>query len=69
MAEITPDHCTILADDATPVAELSAEAARQKLADAEQAYTAVDKASIDARDAALDRLQSARAGVQFAEGK
>jgi len=68
-AEITPDHCTILADDATPVAELSAEAARQKLADAEQAYTAVDKASIDARDAALDRLQSARAGVQFAEGK
>jgi len=68
-AEITADRCTILADDATPVAELSAEAARQKLADAEQAYTAVDKASIDARDAALDRLQSARAGVQFAEGK
>ena len=30
-AEITPDRCTILADDATPVAELSAEAARRGL--------------------------------------
>ena len=65
-AEITPDRCTILAVDATPVAELSAEAARRGLADAESAWAAVDKADINARDAVLDRLQSTRAAVQYA---
>ena len=66
-AEITPDRCTILADDATPVAELSAEAARHSLADAEAAWNTVDKADINARDAVLDRLQSTRAAVQYAQ--
>ena len=66
-AEITADRCTILADDAIPVAELSAEHARGLLAASERAYSDVDKADINARDAALDRLQSSRAAVQFAE--
>ena len=66
-AEITPERCTILADDATPVAELSADAARRGLADAEAAWAAVDKADINARDAVLDRLQSTRAAVQYAQ--
>ena len=66
-AEITPERCTILADTATPVADLSAEAARQHLADAEKAWADVDKTDINARDAVLDRLQSTRAEVQFAQ--
>ena len=66
-AEITPERCTILADDATPVAELSAEDARRRLADAEAAWAEVDKADINARDAVLDRLQSTRAAVQYAQ--
>jgi F-type H+-transporting ATPase subunit epsilon len=66
-AEITAERCTILADDATPVAELSAESARARLAEAERAYAEVDKADINARDAALDRLQSTRAAVQYAQ--
>ncbi len=66
-AEITPKRCTILADDAVPVADLSAESARRTLADAESAWTDVDKADIDARDAVLDRLQSAREAVRVAE--
>ena len=66
-AEITPDRCTILADDATPVGELSAATARQSLADAEAAWTEVDKSDINARDAVLDRLQSTRAAVQYAK--
>ena len=66
-AEITPDRCTILADDATPVANLSAEAARKNLAYAEAAWAQVDKTDINARDAVLDRLQSTRAAVQFAQ--
>jgi F-type H+-transporting ATPase subunit epsilon len=66
-AEITPDRCTILADDAVAVSELSAETARARLADAERAWTEVDKADINARDAVLDRLQSTRAAVSVAE--
>jgi F-type H+-transporting ATPase subunit epsilon len=65
-AEITPERCTILADDAVPVSELSAETASARLADAERAWTDVDKADINARDAVLDRLQSTRAAVAVA---
>jgi F-type H+-transporting ATPase subunit epsilon len=63
-AEITAERCTILADDAVPVSELSAEVARSRLRDAEAAWSEVDKFDVLARDAVLDRLQSARAGVQ-----
>ncbi len=66
-AEITPERCTILADDAVPVSELSAETARARLADAERDWTEVDKSDINARDAVLDRLQSVRAAVATAE--
>jgi F-type H+-transporting ATPase subunit epsilon len=65
-AEITPDRCTILADDAVPVSELSAQAMDTVLADAERAWGDVDKFDSVARDAVLDRLQSARAGVAAA---
>ena len=67
-AEITADRCTILADDAVPVAELSAELAGKQLTDAEVAWTEVDKNDINARDAALDRLQSTREAVRVAGG-
>ncbi len=66
-AEITADRCTILADDAVPVADLSAETAQKRLAEAEQAWTDVDKADINARDAVLDRLQSTREAVRVAQ--
>ena len=66
-AEITPDRCTILADDAIPLSELSFQGMANTLADAERAWQDVDKLDIVARDAVLDRLQSARAGVAAAE--
>jgi F-type H+-transporting ATPase subunit epsilon len=56
-AEITPERCTILADDAT---------ARKNLAAAEAAWVEVDKLDINARDAVLDRLQSTREAVRVA---
>ena len=65
-AEITADRCTILADDAGPVSELSADKARQELSRAEQAWAEVDKTDITARDAVLDRLQSTREAVRVA---
>ena len=65
-AEITPERCTILADDAIPVSELSAADADARLQAADQAWTNVDKMDITARDAVLDQLQSAREAVRVA---
>ncbi len=65
-AEITPDRCTILADDVMPVAELTATDAQARLQGAEAAWIEVDKNDMTARDAVLDRLQSAREAVRVA---
>jgi F-type H+-transporting ATPase subunit epsilon len=65
-AEITPDRCTILADEVVPVSELNAERARARVADAEAAWEAVDKQEITARDTAMDRLLSAREELRVA---
>jgi F-type H+-transporting ATPase subunit epsilon len=65
-AEITPERCTILADDVVPVEELSADTARRNLEAAEAAWASVDKQDINARDAVLDRLQSTREAVRVA---
>jgi F-type H+-transporting ATPase subunit epsilon len=65
-AEITPDRCTILANDAVPVSELSAADANARLQSAEKAWEGVDKMDITARDAVLDQLQAAREAVRVA---
>ncbi len=63
-AEITPERCTILADEATPLGELSRADGEAKLKDAEQAYEDADKSDITTLEPYLDRLQSARAQVE-----
>jgi F-type H+-transporting ATPase subunit epsilon len=65
-AEITAKRCTILADDVMPVAELTAADAQARLQAAEGAWAEVDKLDTGARDAVLDRLQSAREAVRVA---
>jgi len=65
-AEITPERCTVLADEAVPVAELSRTDAERLLAEAEVAYEATDKHDLVAYDAAMARVQSARARVAAA---
>ena len=67
-AEITPERCTILADEATPLGELSRTDGEVKLQDAERAYEQADKSDITTLEPYLDRLQSARAQVE-ASGK
>jgi F-type H+-transporting ATPase subunit epsilon len=67
-AEITPDRCTILADDVMPVTDLTTADAQARLQAADAAWDAVDKLDIEARDAVLDRLQSAREAVRVAAG-
>ncbi len=66
-AEITPERCTVLADEAIPVSEVSRRAADTRLADADAVYAAADKTNIPALDAAMGRQQAARAMVAAAE--
>ena len=65
-AEITPERVTVLADEAWPVAEVSRAEGERRLADAETAYAAVDKADVPALDLAMDRMQAARAMIEAA---
>jgi F-type H+-transporting ATPase subunit epsilon len=66
-AEVTPERCTVLADEATPVADLSRAAAESRIREAEEAYAAAAGESPAKREAALTRLLSARAMLQAAE--
>ncbi len=65
-AEITPERVTVLADEATPVAELDRGEGERRLAEAEQAYAAADKMDVPALDRQMDRMQSARAMIEAA---
>ena len=66
-AEITPERCTVLADEAVPVAEVSRAAGEARLAAAEADYAAVDKLDIPGIELAMGRIQSARAMIAAAE--
>lgn len=61
-AEIAPDRCTVLADEAIPASELSAETARERIAEAERAYEeAAATREGEAMARAMARLLAARA--------
>ena len=65
-AEVTPARVTVLADEATPVAQVSRAEGERRLAAAEAEYAAADKADVPMLDAAMDRMQSARAMIEAA---
>ncbi|MCW8087971.1 F0F1 ATP synthase subunit epsilon [Sabulicella glaciei] len=60
-AEITPTRVTVLADEATPVADLSRAEAERRIAEAEAAYAEAAMDTPERRDAAMARLLSMRA--------
>ncbi|MFC0410784.1 ATP synthase F1 subunit epsilon [Roseomonas elaeocarpi] len=60
-AEITPERVTVLADEATPVTELSRAEAESRLSEAEAALTAAAAEPEAVRDRVMDRLLAARA--------
>ena len=66
-AEITPTRVSVLATEATPVAEVSRAEGEKRLAAAEAEYAAADKMDVPALDAAMDRMQSARAMIEAAQ--
>jgi F-type H+-transporting ATPase subunit epsilon len=66
-AEVTPERCTVLAEEATPVEDLSADAARSRIAEAEAAYAeAAQGADVVTRELAMAKLLSARARLAAA---
>jgi F-type H+-transporting ATPase subunit epsilon len=68
-AEITPERCTVLADEAVPPAEVSRSVAQQRLTAAEASYAAQvekDRDDVVALDEAMARVQSARAMLELA---
>jgi F-type H+-transporting ATPase subunit epsilon len=66
-AEVTPERVTVLATEAVPVAEISRAEGEKRLSAAEAEYSAADKADVPALDAAMDRMQSARAMIEAAQ--
>lgn len=66
-AEVTPNRVTILADEATPVAQLSKSDAERRIAECEKAFAEANDATPEKRDAAMARLLSARAMLAAAE--
>ena len=65
-AEITPERCTVLANQAVPLADVNKADADKALADAEAAYEAADTKDTGIEDEALDVVQAARALVEAA---
>ncbi len=66
-AEVTPERCTVLADEAIPVAEVSRAQAETRLAAATAELAGVDKMDVAAQDLAMSRMQTARAMLAAAE--
>jgi F-type H+-transporting ATPase subunit epsilon len=65
-AEITGTRVTVLANEATQVADLDRAEGERRLAAADAEYAAADKMDIAAIDAAMDKQQSARALLEAA---
>jgi len=68
-AEITEEHCAVLADDITKQSEMNASVATDALAKAKEAYAAVDIQDRDAYRIVSDKLISAQAMVDSLPAK
>lgn len=63
-AEITPTRVTVLADEALPPDRVFREEGEKRLAAAQADYERADKADVPALEAAMARMQSARAMIE-----
>jgi F-type H+-transporting ATPase subunit epsilon len=67
-AEVTPERCTVLANEVMPTGELTREEGERRLAEAEATLAQIDAADIVAEELALERAQSARALIEAVDG-
>ena len=63
-AEVTPERCTVLANEVLAPTDLSREEGERRLAEAEAALAQVDATDVAAEELALERVQSARALIE-----
>ena len=63
-AEVTPERCTVLANEVLAPTELSREEGERRIAAAEEALAQVEASDVAAEEMALERVQSARALVE-----
>jgi F-type H+-transporting ATPase subunit epsilon len=66
-AEVTGDRCTVLANEALPIAALSKDDAERRLQEAEAEYKELHAGDIEDQLLALDRLHAARSMVAAVE--
>ena len=67
-AEVTPERCTVLANEVMPVAELDRAEGERRLAEADAALAEIEPSDVVAEELALERAQSARALVEAVDG-
>jgi F-type H+-transporting ATPase subunit epsilon len=63
-AEVTPERCTVLANESRPVAELDKAEGERRLAAAEADYAKVEPTNVVEEELALERIQSARGLIE-----
>ncbi len=66
-AEVTPERCTVLANEVLAPTELSREEGERRLAAAEAELSQVEASDVAAEELALERAQSARALIEAAD--
>ena len=66
-AEVTGERCTVLANEALPVAELSRDDAERRLQEAEAEYQQLQGSDIEDQLLALDRVHAARSMMEAIE--
>jgi F-type H+-transporting ATPase subunit epsilon len=67
-AEVTPERCTVLANEVMPVADLNRAEGERRLAEAEKSLEQIDATDVVAEELALERAQSARALIEAVDG-
>ncbi len=67
-AEVTPERCTVLANEVMPLAELNRAEGERRLAEAEASLAQVEAADVAGEELALERAQSARAMIEAVDG-
>lgn len=66
-AEVTPERCTVLANEVAPVAEFNRTEAEQRLAEAQAALASLDPNDLVGEELALERQQTATALIEALE--
>ncbi|NHN84781.1 ATP synthase F1 subunit epsilon [Acetobacter musti] len=67
-ADMTPVRCTILADEAVPVTEISIDSATARLEELTEAWDAADKSDAARLEGLMAKIQSVRAEIDAGAG-